>query len=191
MSELNTPFLIAGLGNLGRKYRHNRHNIGFMVLDTLAKRLGESFTKMQMNALVTQSRYQGHRVILAKPQTYMNNSGQAIKSLVHFYKIPPEKIMVVYDDVDLPFDTIRIRPQGGSAGQKGMKSAIAQLDTQNFPRLRIGIGRPSGRMPVSAYVLQDFSDAEVEILSFVLDKAVQAILTFITEGIEQTMTEHN
>ena len=191
MSELNTPFLIAGLGNLGRKYRHNRHNIGFMVLDVLAKRLGESFTKMQMNALVTQSRYQGHRVILAKPQTYMNNSGQAIKSLVHFYKIPPEKIMVVYDDVDLPFDTIRIRPQGGSAGQKGMKSAIAQLDTQNFPRLRIGIGRPSGRMPVSAYVLQDFSDAEVEILSFVLDKAVQAILTFITEGIEQTMTEHN
>jgi len=162
-----------------------------MVLDALAEYLGKNFTKMQMNALVTKANYQAQRLILAKPQTYMNNSGQAIKSLAHFYKIPLEKVLVVYDDVDLPFDTIRLRPQGGSAGQKGMKSTIEQLNTQNFPRLRVGIGRPPGRMQVADYVLQNFSDAEVETLNFVLNDAVQAILTFITEGIEQAMTQHN
>ncbi len=191
MKENASPILIAGLGNPGRKYRRNRHNIGFMVLDALAEYLGKNFTKMQMNALVTKANYQAQRLILAKPQTYMNNSGQAIKSLAHFYKIPLEKVLVVYDDVDLPFDTIRLRPQGGSAGQKGMKSTIEQLNTQNFPRLRVGIGRPPGRMQVADYVLQNFSDAEVEILNFVLNDAVQAILTFITEGIEQAMTQHN
>ena len=186
-----TPFLIAGLGNPGRKYRHNRHNLGFMVVDALAKHLGESFAKMQLNALVTKARYQEQRIILAKPQTFMNNSGQAISSLVNFYKIPLENLLVVYDDVDLPFDTMRLKPEGGSAGQKGMKSTIAQLGTQKFPRLRMGIGRPPGRMPVPAYVLQDFSDAETEILTFLLNEAVQAILTYITDGIEQAMTEHN
>ncbi|OQX60862.1 MAG: aminoacyl-tRNA hydrolase [Anaerolinea sp. 4484_236] len=191
MKENTSPILIAGLGNPGRKYRRNRHNIGFMVLDALAEYLGKNFTKMQMNALVTKANYQAQRLILAKPQTYMNNSGQAIKSLAHFYKIPLEKVLVVYDDVDLPFDTIRLRPQGGSAGQKGMKSTIEQLNTQNFPRLRVGIGRPPGRMQVADYVLQNFSDAEVETLNFVLNDAVQAILTFITEGIEQAMTQHN
>ncbi len=185
------PFLIAGLGNPGRKYRHNRHNIGFMVVDALAERLGESFTKMQLDALITKGRYQSRRVIIAKPQAYMNNSGRVISSLVNFYKIPLENLMVVYDDVDLPFDTLRLRTGGGSAGQKGMKSTIAQLGTQNFPRLRIGIDRPPGRMSVSAYVLQDFADAEVEILSFVLDEAVQAILRYITDGIEQAMTKYN
>ncbi|MEA2007624.1 MAG: aminoacyl-tRNA hydrolase [Chloroflexota bacterium] len=191
MKENASPILIVGLGNPGRKYRHNRHNIGFMVLDALAERLGKNFAKMQMNALFTKANYQDQRLILAKPQTYMNNSGQAIKSLAHFYKIPLEKVMVVYDDVDLPFDTIRLRPQGGSAGQKGMKSTIAQLATQNFPRLRVGVGRPPGRMQVADYVLQNFSDDEVETLNFVLNDAVQAILTFITEGIEQAMTQHN
>lgn len=191
MKEDNSPILISGLGNPGRKYRHNRHNIGFMVVDALAEHLGAKFSKMKMNALVTQKRYQGHKLIVAKPQTYMNNSGQAISSLVNFYKIPLEKVLVVYDDVDLPFDTIRLRPQGGSAGQKGMKSTIAQLASQDFPRLRVGVGRPSGRMPVSAYVLQNFSDDEIETLNFIIDDAVQAILTFVTEGIEQAMTQHN
>jgi len=187
----STPFLIAGLGNPGRKYRHNRHNIGFMVLDALTKHFDESFAKMQMDALVTKLHYQEQRVILVKPQTYMNESGRAIRSLVKFYKIPLENFIVVYDDVDLPFDTLRLRSEGGSAGQKGMKSIIAQLGTQDFPRLRMGIGHPPGRMPVSAYVLQDFSDAETERLAFFLDDAVKAILSFITTGIEQAMTDNN
>ena len=188
---LAPPLIIAGLGNPGREYRHNRHNIGFMVMDALAERLGESFAKMQMDALVTKARYQDQRVILVKPQTYMNRSGRAIRSLVNFYKIPLENLLVAYDDVDLPFDTLRLRSEGGSAGQKGMISIIEQLGTQDFPRLRMGIGRPPGRMSVSTYVLQDFSDAETERLTFVLDDAVQAILSFITAGIEQAMTEHN
>ncbi|MBS1249773.1 MAG: Peptidyl-tRNA hydrolase [Chloroflexi bacterium] len=187
----SSPYLIAGLGNPGRKYRHNRHNIGFLVADALAKHLGENFTKMQLDALVTKGRYQRQRVMIVKPQTYMNNSGRPISALVNFYKIPLENLMVVYDDVDLPFDTMRLRPEGGTAGQKGMKSTIAELGTQNFPRLRMGIGRPPGRMPVSAYVLQDFSDDENETLAILLNEAVQAILTYISAGIEQAMTEYN
>lgn len=191
MSDSGAPFLIVGLGNPGRKYRGNRHNIGFMVIDELIQHVGASFFTTQGEALVTDVRYQGQKLIFAKPQTYMNHSGRSVRSLANFYKIPLDQVMVIYDDVDLPFETIRLRPSGGSGGQKGMKSIIAQLGSRDFPRARIGIGRPPGRMSVSAYVLQDFSPQEKEALPFLLDQARQAILTWVSEGIEQAMTEFN
>jgi PTH1 family peptidyl-tRNA hydrolase len=184
-------YLIAGLGNPGREYLGNRHNIGFMLLDRLASRLQVTFSRLESRALVTKAGYQDHRLILAKPQTYMNLSGQAVGSLVRFYKVPLEQMLVVYDDVDLPFGALRMRPTGGSAGQKGMASIIERLGSQNFPRLRIGIGRPPGRMDAAAYVLQDFSRQEADELTQVLDRAAEAVLTFVTEGITEAMNRYN
>jgi PTH1 family peptidyl-tRNA hydrolase len=130
-------------------------------------------------------------VVLAKPQTFMNLSGQAAASLVKFYKIPLENLLVAYDDVDLPFGSLRLRPGGGSAGQKGMVSIIERLGTQNFPRLRLGIGRPPGRMEAAAYVLQDFSPAEEPELSASLERGVQAALIYISQGLEAAMNQYN
>ena len=185
------PFLVVGLGNPGREYRNNRHNIGFLVLNQLAEKLETSFSRMRMNALVTAVKYKDHKLILIKPQTYMNLSGKAVSSFVRFYKLPLENLLVVYDDVDLPFQTLRMRPDGGDAGQKGVRSIIQELGTQQFPRLRIGINRPPGRMSVSSYVLLDFSDQEAENLPFILNQASDAILTFVELGLNQAMTTFN
>lgn len=184
-------FLIVGLGNPGREYRKTRHNAGFMVLDRLAERLGESFSRFEMRALVTKSLYLQNRIILAKPQTFMNESGQSVGGLIRFYKVPVSNLMVIYDDVDLPLGTIRIRPGGGSAGQKGMNSIIQKLGVDDFPRMRIGIGRPPGRMEAAGYVLQEFSNHENALLPDIFTKAVDAILSFVTDGLDKTMTQYN
>ena len=191
MFRKSKPYLIVGLGNPDREYRGNRHNVGFMVLDRLAARLETSFSRVKMNALTTAVRHGDERLILIKPQTYMNLSGQAVSSFIRFYKLPREHVLVVYDDVDLPFETLRLKPDGGDAGQKGVRSIIQQLGTQEFPRLRVGIGRPPGRTPVSSYVLQDFSGLDKEMLPFVLDQAVSAALHFVDHGLESAMTLYN
>lgn len=191
MNDLTLPYLIVGLGNPGREYRGNRHNVGFMLVDLLAERLGASFARLESKALVTKGDTQGHRIVLAKPQTYMNLSGQAVGGLVRFYKVPAANLLVAYDDVDLPLGTLRLRPGGGSAGQKGMASIIERLGTQEFPRLRLGIGRPPGRMDAAAYVLQDFTSGEAALLREMLDRAVDAALTFVTQGLEAAMNQYN
>lgn len=191
MFRKSKPYLIVGLGNPDRANRGNRHNIGFMVLDRLAARLETSFSRVKMDTLMTAVRSGEERLILAKPQTYMNLSGRAVASFMRFYKLPREHLLVVYDDVDLPFEALRLKPDGGDAGQKGVRSIIQQLGTQEFPRLRVGIGRPPGRTPVSSYVLQDFSDEEQELLPFVLDQAVSAILHFVEHGLASAMTHYN
>jgi len=185
------PYLIVGLGNPDREYRGNRHNVGFMVLDQLAARLGTTFSRVKMNAMMTAVRHGDERLILIKPQTFMNLSGQAVSSFARFYKLPLENLLVVYDDVDLPFETLRLKSNGGDAGQKGVRSTIKQLGTKEFPRLRVGIGRPPGRMPVSAYVLQDFSKPEKELLPLVLDQGASAALHFIDHGLDSAMTLYN
>lgn len=184
-------YLIVGLGNPGREYANSRHNVGFMALNNLAGKLGEPFNKVESKALISKCTYQDRHLVLAKPQTYMNLSGRAVSSLLRYYKVPLEHLLVAYDDVDLPLGTIRLRPGGGSAGQKGMQSIIEQLGTEEFGRLRIGIGRPPGRMEAAAYVLQDFNRNEQEELSMVLNSATSAILTFITEGLEKAMNLYN
>ncbi len=185
------PLLIVGLGNPGREYTNNRHNIGFLVIDNLAQKLDTSFSRVKMNALVTAVKYKGQRIILIKPQTFMNLSGKAVSSYIRFYKLPLENLMVVYDDVDLPFQVLRMRPTGGDAGQKGVRSIIQELGTKDFPRLRVGIDRPPGRMSVSSYVLLDFSKQESKDLPFVLEQASDAILTFVEFGLNQAMTTFN
>lgn len=190
-AETNPPFLITGLGNPGRQYRETRHNVGFMTVDRLAAHLGITFSRMESKAMIAKGEHRGQRLILAKPQTFMNLSGQSVGALARFYKVPPTQLLVIFDDVDLPLGTLRIRPGGGSSGQKGMTSIIERLGTQDFPRLRVGIGRPPGRMEAADYVLQAFSKGEKELLDTTLDRAVQAILEFTGAGLDSAMNKYN
>lgn len=189
---METPiYLIAGLGNPGPEYADNRHNVGFRCLDRLAETHRLAFRRRQKRAQVTSGRIQGHRVVLVKPQTFMNKSGESVARLAQFYKVDLARLMVVYDDLDLPPGTIRLRPSGGSGGHRGVRSIIHQLGSQEFPRLRIGIGRPPGRMDPADYVLQDVSGEEAILFDRVLDRAVDAIEIWLDEGIRQAMDEHN
>jgi len=188
---MTETFLIVGLGNPGREYRETRHNIGFMLMDRLAAKLNARFTRLQSKALVANATYEERRIILAKPQTFMNLSGQSVQGLVHFYKMPLINILIAHDDLDLPPGTIRIRPDGGSAGQKGMTSILERLGTDEFPRLRLGVGRPPGQMEPPDYVLQDFSNGERVIMTETLNRAVDAALTFVTEGLNAAMNKYN
>jgi len=186
-----TSYLLIGLGNPGREYRDSRHNVGFMLVDRIAVRLGARGMKVQSKAIVTTAMHEDRKLILAKPQTYMNLSGQSVQGLIHFYKLPLTNVLLAHDDLDIPFGTIRIRPGGGPGGQRGMASTIEQLGTKDFPRLRIGIGRPPGRMDPSAYVLQDFTRDEIKILSEILDRAADAALEFVVNGLDKAMNKYN
>jgi PTH1 family peptidyl-tRNA hydrolase len=193
MTELNrpSPLLIVGLGNPGRQYRANRHNVGFMVVEALAASLGTSFRRMQAKALVTEARLEGVRLILAKPQTYMNNAGQSVGSLARFFRLPAEQILVIYDDLDLPPGALRLRPAGGTGGHRGMGSIVEHLGLEDFPRLRFGIGRPPGAMDPADFVLQDFSRGEQDLAAAAVDRAVECVRTFALEGIQTAMTRFN
>jgi PTH1 family peptidyl-tRNA hydrolase len=186
-----TPYLIIGFGNPGREYIHNRHNIGFMLIDRIAVRLNAQGMKLQSKAIVISTLYEGRKVILAKPQTYMNLSGQSVQGLMHFYKLPPENLLVSHDDLDLSFGTIRIRPDGGPGGQRGMADTIERLGTKEFPRLRLGIGRPPGRMDPKDYVLQDFSKEDQKYLPEILDRAADAAIEFVMRGLNSAMNKFN
>ena len=187
----DTTYLLIGLGNPGREYRDNRHNVGFMLIDRLVVRLDARGMKVQSKAIVTTAAYQERKLILAKPQTYMNLSGHSAQGLLNFYKIPVENMIIAHDDLDLPFGTIRIRPKGGPGGQKGMASTIEQLGTNSFARLRIGIGRPPGRMDPAAYGLQNFSRDEFRSLSEIVDRAADAALEFVVNGVTMAMNKYN
>lgn len=185
------PCLIVGLGNPGREYAQTRHNIGFMLIDRLTVRLNARGMKVQSKAIVITTQYEGRKLILAKPQTYMNLSGQAVQGLVRFYKLPLTHVLVAHDDLDLPFCAIRMRPGGGAGGQKGIKSIIEQLGTSDFARLRLGIDRPPGQMDAAAYVLQDFTPKELLTVSETLDRAADAALTWVTDGLNAAMNKFN
>jgi PTH1 family peptidyl-tRNA hydrolase len=187
----DTSYLLIGLGNPGREYRDSRHNVGFMLIDRIAVRLGARGMKVQSKAIVTTVTHDDRKLILAKPQTYMNLSGQSVQGLIHFYKLPLANVLIAYDDLDIPFGTIRIRPAGGPGGQRGMASTIEHIGTNDFPRLRIGIGRPPGRMDPAAYILQDFTRAEMKILSEILDRAADAALEFVVNGLDKAMNKYN
>jgi PTH1 family peptidyl-tRNA hydrolase len=184
-------FLIAGLGNPGREFRETRHNIGFMVIDKISTSINCKLSKVQNKAIIGIGKLDGAKVILVKPQTFMNLSGQAISGLVRFYKVDLSHILIVHDDVDLSFGQIRIRPGGGSAGQKGVASIIEKMGTQEFPRLRMGIGRPPGQMDSAAYVLQSFSRVDLEILPEFLDRATEAVKCFVHNDLDTAMNRFN
>ena len=185
------PYLIIGLGNPGREYKDTRHNIGFMLIDHLAEKIGARGMKVQSKAIVISGIYEERKLILAKPQTYMNLSGQSVQGLLHFYKIPLENLLIAHDDLDIPYGTIRIRPTGGPGGQRGMANTIELLGTKDFPRLRLGIGRPPGRMDAKDYVLQDFSKDELKLMPELLTRAADAALEFVMKGLNAAMNKYN
>jgi len=184
-------FLIAGLGNPGLEYRRTRHNFGFLALEALAEDAKLPLKRVKFKAMIAEGRLEGKPVVLAKPLTYMNDSGTSIISLMHFFKIDLNHLLIIHDDLDLPFGTIRLRADGGTSGQRGMASIIDKLGTQTFPRMRMVIGRPPGQMESADYVLQRFSKAEDEVLKIVLKFAVEAAQTFVRDGLVTAMNRYN
>lgn len=190
MGEASTErWLIAGLGNPGSEYTGNRHNCGFMVADVLADRIGVRFKRDRSRARVAAGRLAGYPVTLAKPQTFMNVSGRPVAALRTFYKIPAERIVVIHDELDIPFGTIRIKRGGGDNGHNGLRSVTAALGTRDYLRVRVGIGRPPGRMDAADYVLHDFSAAERKLLPLVLERAGDAVETLISRGLAAAQNE--
>lgn len=183
--------IIVGLGNPGKEYARTRHNAGFQVIDRLAEKHNLKFSKMMNHAIVAVGEVDGGKVVLVKPQTFMNESGAAVGPIVKFYKTPPAGLLVIYDDLDLPVAQIRMRKFGGSGGHNGMKSIIARVGTENFPRLRVGIGRPTGRMDPMDYVLEPFSKADLELMQITYDRAVDGIERWLRDDIERVMNVVN
>jgi peptidyl-tRNA hydrolase, PTH1 family len=184
-------YLIVGLGNPGKEYANTRHNVGFMTLDALARKYGLSFGKKEKKADTASGMIAGRKVLLAKPQTYMNLSGEAVRGLMDFYKIPRENLLVISDDLDIPLGTLRLRPGGSAGGQRGLKSIIQHIGSQEFNRVRFGIGRPPGKMDPSDYVLQAFKGDDEILAQEVIDRAIKAIETWLTEGMDEAMNKHN
>lgn len=184
-------FLIVGLGNPGKQYENTRHNIGFWVVDELARRWNITAFKLERKALVGDGTIGGRRVLLVKPQTYMNLSGQAVRGLIDFYKLDVEQFAVAHDDLDVPLGSLRLRQAGGAGGQNGVKDIIRHLGTQDFKRVRLGIGRPPGRMDVSAYVLQAFGGDDAITARLVVDRACDAIEAWLKTDFETAMNRYN
>ena len=183
--------LIAGLGNPGKEYENTRHNAGFLVLDTLAQKLGADLSERKHRALCGKAVIGGQKVILLKPQTYMNSSGESIRAAADSFKVPPEDILVVYDDISLAPGQLRIRAKGSAGGHNGIKSIIAHLGTQEFPRVKVGIGEKPPRMDLADYVLGHFSSGEKKIMEEAAKEAADAICEIVNVGIEQAMNDHN
>ena len=180
--------LIVGLGNPGRDYVHTRHNVGFDVLDIFARQHKTKILTRQCKAVVGSFNNFGEQVVLAKPQTYMNESGASVGELSRKYRVEPANILIIYDDMDLPLGKMRIKPSGSSGGHNGMKSIIQHLHTTEFPRIRIGIGRQGEAIN---HVLSRFNRKDREIIDFTLDRAADALDMILEEGIEQAMNVYN
>lgn len=185
-------WLLVGLGNPGGKYLETRHNAGWHLLDTLARlNSGFNFNESRSKGLIARGVLAGVKVALVKPQTYMNLSGEAVGPIARFYKVPPERILVAFDDLDLPLAALKIRKQGGSGGHNGMRSLIQHLGTQEFPRIRLGIGRPPGQMPTEAYVLQKFKPDEWAAMVATYERGVEAVISILTDGLDNAMNKFN
>ncbi|MGB7413013.1 MAG: aminoacyl-tRNA hydrolase [Thermosynechococcaceae cyanobacterium] len=195
-SALVIPSLIVGLGNPGSKYDRTRHNIGFDVIDQLARRWQIPLTEQRrfQGQLGDGFALPGHRMRLLKPLTYMNKSGQSIRAALDWFKLSPQSVLLVYDDMDLPVGKIRMRLSGSAGGHNGMRSTIAHLGTQDFPRLRVGISNPKisgAAKDTISHVLGRFTPQEIKVLPAVLDGVVQAVEMSLTEGVEKSMSRYN
>ncbi|MGC5049711.1 aminoacyl-tRNA hydrolase [Micrococcus porci] len=185
--------LIVGLGNPGPEYERTRHNVGHMVAGELASRMGVGFTRHKAGAVVATGRLGigGPRVVLAMSTGYMNTSGRPVSALTKFYDVAPEDLVVVHDELDIPFDTLRLKRGGGEGGHNGLKSITASLGTKDYHRVRVGIGRPPGRMDVADFVLKPFTKPEQELLPLHVDRAADAVEKLVTDGLEAAQQAFN
>ena len=187
-------WLVVGLGNPGPSYAGNRHNVGYLVADELADRMGAKFrTHKSRRADVVEGRLGvgGPRVVLARARSYMNESGGPVAALASFYKVPVDRIIAIHDELDLPFDTMRVKLGGGDNGHNGLKSMRASLGSGEFYRVRVGIGRPPGRQAPADFVLSDYSASERKLLTFGVDRAADAVESLVIDGLEKTQARFN
>ena len=183
--------LIVGLGNPGRDYQDTRHNIGFMVIDELFERYKVSNFKTKFHSVYSEVMINSEKVLLVKPTTFMNNSGIAIREIMDFYKIDPEDLMVIYDDIDIGFSDVRIRKKGSSGSHNGMKSIIYQIQSEEFPRIRIGVGKKHENQDLANFVLSRFSKEELEDIEIAIKFAADGVESFINKGIDFAMNNYN
>jgi len=183
---MTDTWLIVGLGNPGSEYAHNRHNVGQMVLDELAARLSAGFKSHKARAQVLEGRLGigGPRVVLAKPLSYMNVSGGPVSALAKFYDIEPGRLIAVHDEIDIPFNTIKLKIGGGEGGHNGLRDISKALATQDYLRVRVGVGRPPGRMDTADFVLRDFASVEKKELPFLIDTAADAVEALVRDGLQ-------
>ncbi|MCF2662970.1 aminoacyl-tRNA hydrolase [Oscillibacter valericigenes] len=185
-------WLIVGLGNPGQKYEHTRHNMGFLTVDLLAEKTGVKLNKVKFKAAYNIMNFAGCKCLVMKPQTYMNLSGEAVREAVQFYKIPADHVLVIYDDISLPVGKLRVRPTGSAGGHNGIKNIIAHLGTQDFPRVKIGVGAPEGGgAEMVDWVIGAPSQAERKVLVESFEKAIQAAECIIAHGCQQAMNQFN
>jgi len=184
-------YLLAGLGNPGTQYQHHRHNVGFMLVDRLAAGSGDAFTRTLKRSLTCQLRRRNEALVLAKPLTFMNLSGGAVLELLHYFSLDLDHLLVAYDDFALPLGKIRLRASGSSGGHRGMESIISALGTEQVPRLRLGVGDDRAPGDYRDYVLSDFPKRQREEVETMLDNAVAAVDTWLTQGIGIAMSRHN
>jgi len=190
-SEEPARWLIVGLGNPEKKYAANRHNVGFHVLDRIAAKTGVSITDRRFQGWFGKAAVGPHTLLLLKPTTFMNASGEAAAKAANFYKVPAKQVAVVYDDIDLEFPRLRLRAGGSHGGHRGVESVIAALGTRDFPRVRIGVGRPPSGVDPIAHVLSDFAPEEQPEIEKTIEQAVEAALSLVREGLDKTMTRFN
>ncbi len=183
--------LIVGLGNPGEQYAGTRHNLGYQVVRELSRRLQTGKPVQKHRALLAVGEYQAKQVMLAQPLTFMNRSGPAVKEIMKNYHIKLSDTLIVFDDLDLPPGIIRLRRKGGSAGHRGIQSIIDALGTSDFPRLRIGIGKPPDYMEAADYVLQQIGQPDLDLFTGALERAVEAVLFFVSDGLEAAMNTYN
>ena len=191
-SKSAVDWLIVGLGNPGEKYAHTRHNMGFLTVDLLAEQEGQKLNKVKFKSAFNIFPFAGQRCLVMKPQTYMNLSGEAVREAVQFYKIPPERVLVIYDDVSLPVGKLRVRPTGSAGGHNGIKNIIAHLGTQDFPRIKIGTGAPAGGgAEMIDWVIGVPSQAERKVLVESFRRAIEAAECIIEHGCQKAMNDFN
>jgi len=185
-------WLLVCLGNPGKDYENTRHNIGFMAADELEKRSGVRLNKLRYRALTGEVRIAGQRVLVLKPQTYMNLSGEAVKLAGGFYKIPPERVLVISDDVSLPLGKLRIRAGGSAGGHNGLKNIIQHLGTDQFPRIKVGVGAPAHpEHEMVDWVIGNFTPAEKKVVAEAVDKALDAVECLIEKGVQEAQNKFN
>ena len=185
-------WLIVGLGNPGQKYEHTRHNMGFLTVDLLAEQLNVKLNKVKFKSAYNIVRFGGQKCLVMKPQTYMNLSGEAVREAAQFYKIPADHVLVIYDDVSLPVGKLRVRPTGSAGGHNGIKNIISQCNTDQFPRIKIGVGAPPHPdYDVVDWVLGSFSEADRKALIPALDRAVAAVPVILSDGVAQAANLYN
>ena len=183
-------FVIAGLGNPGRKYENTRHNMGFLVIDRIAEKSGINVNKLKFRALVGDGVISGRKVLLVKPQTYMNLSGESLREVVDYYGVEPEDVLVIYDDFDLETGALRIRKKGSAGSHNGMKSVISHLQSEDFPRIRIGIGR-SGSLDWKDFVIGKVGRDEKKSIEDAVERAAEAVVCILEKGIDTAMNKYN